>query len=126
MEKFNVEVESNSTTHRIPDVIAGERNKQLVVDAVYLVVRVLRNHLRGYKDLAVSSEAGSEAALLAKRAIDEIEKIVGSPVSEISEATTNKYIELLAHVQSEKVLQGKHSSSGSEVEVLNNMRSQRI
>lgn len=126
MTTYNVSSASNAAARYVPDSIARESNKQLVVDAVYLVIRVLRNHVRGYRELNVSSELGSEVKSLARQAISEIEKAAGRSVTEFSEEKTSEYINSLSDFQSESVLNGPIQSDGSEVQVLNNMRNQNI
>ena len=80
---------------RVPESLLKVDDAQLVIDAVYYVVRVLRNSSRGYTRTDVSTEPSRRARRLAELAIRDIEAATGTSIRALQEQTINAYIKTL-------------------------------
>jgi hypothetical protein len=79
----------------IPRVLAAENNKPILLEAVYFVVRVLRNAIRGYLRTPVSTEPSKEAQHLAERVVKEIEATEKQRISDLDKDRIVLYINAL-------------------------------
>jgi hypothetical protein len=110
---------------RVPRSLIDASGSPIIVDAVYFVVRVLRNALRGYQKVEVSTEPLPEARLLAERAIKEIEKAEQNPIVRINDNRIIEYIsELQEFLESEATPDSESSLKDAE-KVLQEMRTHR-
>jgi hypothetical protein len=80
---------------KLPPALLQSTDIRLVIEAIYYVVRVLRNAMRGYQDTLVSTEASPEAHELARRAINEIEMHEQSSIDCLNNEVLGEYIEAL-------------------------------
>ncbi len=80
---------------RAPKSLSGTNDGQLLVDAVYYAVRVLRNSRRGYRKATVSTEPSPEARRLADIAIREIEAAEGRKLRDMKDERIAEYITAL-------------------------------
>jgi len=108
---------------RVPGALVDEPDNGLVVDAVYFVVRVLRNSTRGFRAPMVSSEAGPEARGLAQHAIRQIEGDEGTDIALLDEATAEAYIAALEQLQRERAVSGTGGETADAQRILDEMRS---
>jgi hypothetical protein len=95
------------------------------VDAVYFVVRVLRNALRGYRKVEVSTEPSSDARLLAEKAIKEIEKAEHHRILRIDDNRIIDYISELQEFLADQAAPDSKSSLRDAEKVLEKMRTHR-
>jgi hypothetical protein len=79
----------------VPPSLLETSSKETLIDAIYFVIRVLRNVDRGYRNPAVSTEPRPEVRELAERAIGEIEALEGKRIQDLRPARTRSYILLL-------------------------------
>jgi hypothetical protein len=79
----------------LPSVLTGARDSPYIVDAVYYVVRVLRNARRGFKKVEVSTEPSRQARALAEKAIREIEAVEQSKIVRMRDERIDEYISSL-------------------------------
>lgn len=79
----------------LPNSILESLDKDVLVDAIYFVVRQLRNVNRGYPKALTSSEPAPGARILAERAVAEIETCEQRSVSDLDEDRVNEYIRAL-------------------------------
>ena len=82
-------------TAQVPESLITAKNVQLLVDAVYYVVRVLRNSRRGFQTTAVSTEPSPQAHRLAALAIEEIEAAEGRSLLNLNDRRIGEYITAL-------------------------------
>lgn len=80
---------------QVPQALVDAADKETLVDAIYFVVRVLRNVSRGYQDVAVSTDATPETRTLAAQAISEIEAQERRPILNLDEQRAQGYITAL-------------------------------
>src|SRR5262249_33297593 len=76
----------------VPQSLLETSSKETLIDAIYFVIRVLRNVDRGYRNPAVSTEPRSEVRELAERAIGEIEAQENRRIQDLRPARTRSYI----------------------------------
>ncbi len=93
------------------------------IEAIYFVIRTLRNTLRGYESAALSSEPSPEAHALATRAIAEIEATNGEPIGNFGANRAVDYIASLEDLQRSAYLAAVGKSADDAVSELREMRS---
>lgn len=76
----------------VPPSLLENADTRTVIDAIYYVVRVLRNATRGYRDPLVSTEPSPEARELAERALKEIESHEKAKIPQLETAHIREYI----------------------------------
>lgn len=106
----------------IPSVLANFKDTRIAVDAIYFVMRAIRNADRGYQNIMVSPEASPEAYELAKLAIREIEASEHAQINELSNDQMSKYIEALEKLQRTTYISDVGSVSAKAMNILNEMR----
>jgi hypothetical protein len=94
-----------------PRSILSENEPDIAVDAVYFVVRVLRNKLRGYTELSVSPEPTNRARYLAQQALLEIAIAEDSSILEMSNERAEAYIHELEKLAYQRVLGNQVSAN---------------
>lgn len=80
---------------KIPPSLLESPGKETLIDAVYFVIRALRNGTREYRTVDVSTEPSRQVRELAKRAISEIEAYEESSVRDLGSDRAGNYISLL-------------------------------
>lgn len=85
-------------TVRVPQALSGTNDAQLLVDAVYYAVRVLRNSRRGYRKTTISTEPSPGARRLAELAIREIEATEGRKILRMDDGRVAGYITALENL----------------------------
>lgn len=107
---------------RIPRSLVESSDDPLVVDAVYFVVRVLRNATRGYLKTAVSTEPSPQAQHLADRAIKEIEAAERREITEMKDDRIREYITVLQKFLTKVALADTDSQRNTADQILKKMR----
>lgn len=110
-------------TVEIPRSLLEGSENEVVIDASYFVMRVLRNATRGYPTALVSSEPSPEAHELAERAIREIEGHEHRPISQLDQGRIHDYISLLEELQRTRYLHAVGSDTARAERILEEMRS---
>jgi hypothetical protein len=109
---------------RVPTILEASSDSRFIVEAVYYVVRALRNSLRGYQKVEVSTEPSAAARRLAEKAIREIEEAEQKDVTNIGDPTIMNYIsELQAFL--DKITPSSGSAIKKAEKTLQQMRGQR-
>lgn len=90
----------------IPECLHKHQDASVVKDAIYYIVRVLRNSIRGYRKTPVSTEPSKQARSLAKDAVREIERVERVSIPKLDNDTLNAYINIL-----EEYLRGLYRNS---------------
>ena len=109
----------------VPLALLDEQNTERAVGAIYFVVRVLRNGLRGYKALSVSTEPGAEARKLAEKAIAEIEVAENAKIRDMGDNRIMDYIRELEKFLSDRTLSDQRTLKRSGKTILEEMRADR-
>jgi len=107
----------------VPLSLLQEAEKEILIDACYFVVRVLRNASRGYPDVAVSTEPSPEARNLAERAIREIEAREKAPIPQLTEDRLGEYIESLEEFLRTTYIRAVGTDIAGAASILEQMRS---
>lgn len=110
----------------VPQSLENATSVEDTIDAVYFVVRVLRNCLRGYRHPTVSSEPAPAARQLARRAIEEIEAAERNEISNIDEKRVSAYITKLEEFLSERAAANSPIAQSSGDTILEQMRAQGV
>jgi hypothetical protein len=110
----------------VPASLRRSSNSAATVDAVYYVVRVLRNSLRGYASTPVSSEPSFEARVLAQSAVREIEKAEGHPIPMLDGDIVTAYIATLEEFLTESYRKADDVKPEDAADILNSLRSERL
>jgi hypothetical protein len=110
---------------KVPSSLIHAADSPLVVDAVYFVVRVLRNALRGYPKTEVSTEPSPQARRLAENAVTEIEAAEHMRIAQIEDDQIRKYISKLESFLTDRTAPISGSQLSDAKRLLRQMRSQR-
>ena len=110
-------------TIHVPSSLAEAEDSSLVVDAVYFVVRVLGNVLRGYPHSEVSTEPSPRARQLAERAIREIEATEQTSLTQIEDNRLEEYISELNTFLTDRAMPVPDSLLEDAEKLLQEMRS---
>ena len=106
----------------VPSALSNASDSAFLTDAVYFVVRALRNSLRGYHTVEVSTEPSPQARKLAEKAIKEIEAIEQESVIQMDNDRIGDYIfELQAFLEKKTAPKSKSSLKAAE-KLLQKMR----
>ena len=109
----------------VPKSLVNTSDVRVVVDAVYYVVRVLRNASRGYRKTEVSTEPSPEARRLAERAIREIRDAEHKKIEALEDDRIGEYITALeAFLMSTSGAKAEARDRDAE-RILKKMRAQR-
>jgi hypothetical protein len=77
-----------------PSLLAGVNDRD-TIDAIYFTIRTLRNRVRGYTNVRVSTEPASRITDLATKAVQEIEAAENLQVDQIPPFRIQEYIGVL-------------------------------
>lgn len=110
---------------KVPSSLLGASDSTVLIDAVYFAVRTLRNALRGYDKVEVSTEPSPKARRLAKKAIKEIETAERESVTEMGDNRIDDYISELQAFLEEKTTPNSKSSLKEAEKLLQQMRTNR-
>jgi hypothetical protein len=110
---------------KIPPSLLERSGKETLVDAIYFVIRALRNGTREYRTPSVSSEAGRQVRELAERAIREIEAQEECAIRDLGSDRAGKYISLLEELMRTEYRHAVGGGSASAASILEEMRSSR-
>jgi hypothetical protein len=109
-------------TIHVPPSLAESGNSPLIVDAVYFVVRVLGNALRGYSHSEVSTEPSPPARQLAETVIKEIEYSEQTPITRMEDNRLEEYISGLNTFLTERAMPVSESLLEDAEQILQEMR----
>jgi len=108
---------------RVPSSLVNSADSPFIVEAVYFVVRALRNALRGYPKAEVSTEPSPQARRLAEKAIKEIEAAEKKSVLYIEDHRINEYISKLQAFLTNRTAQDSNALLTDARRILRTMRS---
>lgn len=108
---------------QVPPSLLNVSDKRLIIEAIYYVVRVLRNGIRNYPQTPVSTEPSPDARELAQRAVSEIEKYEKTKIPALREGRLIKYIDSLEDLLRSTYLSDVGADSDRAATILEEMRS---
>jgi hypothetical protein len=109
----------------IPPSLLECSDKETLVDAIYFVIRTLRNGTREYKAPRVSTEPSREVRELAESAISEIEAREKRSIRDLDSGRSGNYISLLEELMRTEYRHAVGGDSSSAASILEEMRASR-
>jgi hypothetical protein len=109
-------------TIQVPLSLAKTKDSALVMEAIYFVVRVLGNSIRGYQHSEVSTEPSPKARRLAAKALKEIEAAEKAPITRIRDNRLEAYISVLDTLLAELALPVSETLLDDAEKMLQEMR----